>query len=160
VGDRDLTGRRWRLVGAIWWLLIIAPALMLAEQWSTLHAASADEACCGLGPALALALVACVLALAALGRLAFAWRRTQRPQRIDALIAGVGTLPFVVLLAGMQSLLGWSNRHEVTPWSYAGAIGATVVAIALAAFGRRRFHVRLGDSLEPQSEVLEPQRKA
>ena len=129
-----------RLVGATWWLLIIAPALMFAEEVSTLHAASPDEACCGLGPGLALALVACILALATLVRLLFTWERLAPARRTDALIVGLGTLPFVFLLIGMQSLVGYTNRHDVTAWSYVGAIGATALAIALAWFGRRRFH--------------------
>lgn len=103
--------------------MLVAPAIQLAETIDVgLTAHSADEACCGLGPGLALLLAAFIVSLAILVRVLVRWRRTARPERIEELVVGVAAIPMVLVAGYTSDLVAWPRTRTASTSAFVVAI--------------------------------------
>ncbi|HEX2780164.1 MAG TPA: hypothetical protein VHM30_11740 [Gemmatimonadaceae bacterium] len=136
--------RRW--VGAAWWLLIVAPAVQLAETIDVgLTAHSADEACCGLGPGMALLLVAFATCLVILVRALIRWRRTPRPERLEELAVGLAAIPMVLVAGYTSDPVSWPRARSASAGVFAQSIAIVVAWMVIVFVARRRLRITEAD---------------
>jgi hypothetical protein len=134
----DLTRASW-LPRAYWWLVTASVPVAYLLCWDTsAHARSADEA---LG--LAFILAPLLLAGAALGlgiivRAALS-KTIERKERVALVLLGLSAVPWIVLLAGLGSLVGDWHR-DPTPGDHALALALVGGWVAGALAVRRRLH--------------------
>lgn len=134
----EVTGHR-RLARAEWWLLLLAPAVQLAETIDVgLTAHSADEACCGVGPGLLLLLVAFTFALVILVRVLIRWRRTARSQRIEEVVLGVAAIPMVLVAGYTSDLVSWPRTRTASRGAFVQAITIVAAWAVIVLLARRR----------------------
>lgn len=135
--------RRHRLVAVAWWLLLLAPAVQLAETIEVgLTAHSPDEACCGLGPGLLLVLLAFGAALVILVRVLLHWRRTPGPQRIEEVVVGVAAIPMVLVAGYTSDLVSWPRTRTASTGAFVQAITIVAAWAVIVVLVRRRLRTR------------------
>lgn len=135
-----MSGGRSRLVGAMWWLLLATPAVSLAIQLSTGYRAhSPDEAYGGLGPDGMLVVLAAVLAIVILARVASRWRRTGRSARIESLTAALALIPLMLAIAAIGELVGWPRTRTAGAARFTTAALLVLGWMALVLLARMRF---------------------